>query len=170
MRYLKKHQLSLSWIAIFAILLNTLMPLVSQAMESNTTQTAKVQAAWHEVCTQDGSVWVRLASDGQVLEKRLQRPSDAPVSQHLQHCAYCVTHAGSFGMAVAEQVKFLPDFLPQQYFSLQLPFVHFYQHGRSLLCAHRLLFPSFKQGLVSIDRYRLLLDFFINSDCSLAAE
>ncbi|WP_189346410.1 DUF2946 domain-containing protein [Undibacterium macrobrachii] len=106
------NQRLFSWIAIFAILLNTLMPLVSQAVELKTgkrlnfTSQSQVSesGAWQELCSANGSVWIKLAADGSILAQSKDKPADAPISIHLEHCSYCVTHAGSFGLAVTQFV------------------------------------------------------------------
>ena len=97
----RKHTLS-SWIAILAILLSALMPAVSQAWERSRSD-ASATSQWLEVCSTDGTVWVRLESDGSLAEQTSQRPTDAPLSSSHAHCPYCVTHAASFALPPTEQ-------------------------------------------------------------------
>ncbi len=87
-----------SWIAILAILLNTLMPMVSQALEIARNQSGTSQSDWTEVCSVTGPVWVRQSPDGQYLDRVSSKPPDAPASAHDIHCAYCATHAASYGL------------------------------------------------------------------------
>jgi hypothetical protein len=89
---------SLSWIAIVAILFNTLMPMVSHAMEAPAGKPGVHQSPWIELCSVSGSSWVRLAADGSILEQVQRKPVDAPASAHSAHCDYCLTHANSFGL------------------------------------------------------------------------
>jgi hypothetical protein len=85
-----------SWIAILAIVLNALVPTVSVAFEKG--RSGHSGSDWIEVCSTQGSTWVRLGSDGAVLEKTDQKPADAPASAHGGHCPYCLTHAASFAL------------------------------------------------------------------------
>lgn len=87
-----------SWIAIVAILLNALMPTLSVALESARGQTAASSRDWIEVCSTQGSTWVRLDAHGRLIEQTDRKPVDAPISAHTEHCPYCLTHAASFGL------------------------------------------------------------------------
>lgn len=89
------------WIAIAAILLNALMPAVSQALAWQAHSTQAGQTRWSELCGAQGSTWVLLDAQGQVLAQSAQRPADAPAAGHGEHCPYCLTHAGSFGLPAA---------------------------------------------------------------------
>ncbi len=86
------------WIAIVAILLNALMPSVSQALAWQAHSSSAGQARWTELCGAQGSTWVLLDAQGQVLAQSAQRPADAPAAGHGEHCPYCLTHAGSFAL------------------------------------------------------------------------
>lgn len=97
-----RHTLS-SWIAILAVLLNALMPTVSVTLDNLWNKNSNIDASinasaggWIEVCSTNGSIWVRLAADGRLLEQTDRKPANAPNS--MGHCAYCVTHAASFGL------------------------------------------------------------------------
>ncbi|MFC0348875.1 DUF2946 domain-containing protein [Undibacterium danionis] len=106
------HQRLFSWIAILAILLNSLMPLISQAVELQTGNSFKPSSSfvaadganWQELCSANGSVWIKLDANGNILEKTKEKPAGAPSTIHLEHCAYCLTHAGSFALAVTDLV------------------------------------------------------------------
>lgn len=95
---IRHRRVIFSWIAILAILLNALMPTVSMALESSRGKSAASSRDWVEVCSTQGSSWVRLATDGSLLEKTDNKPLDAPASAHIEHCPYCLTHAASFGL------------------------------------------------------------------------
>jgi len=90
-----------SWIAILAVLLNALMPTVSVALENARSPLTARSSNWTEVCSTQGTIWVRLAADGSLIEQTSQRPADAPASLHVEHCPYCLTHAASFGLPPA---------------------------------------------------------------------
>ena len=108
-----RHQRIFSWIAILAMLLNTFMPLVAQAVDleygkrsaqSIPAKVASDGSSWQELCSTSGSVWIKVAADGAVLERSSKKPAEAPATIHLEHCSYCVTHAGSFGLLPSEHV------------------------------------------------------------------
>lgn len=116
-----RHQRIFSWIAILAMLLNTFMPLVAQAVDleyskrSTQSTTAKVfgdGSSWQELCSSSGSVWLKVAADGTVLERSSKKPAEAPSTIHLEHCSYCVTHAGSFGLLPNELVFGFASLVP----------------------------------------------------------
>jgi hypothetical protein len=94
----RHRQVLFSWIAILAILLNTLMPMLSHAMEAPVGKPGTHQSAWIELCSVTGSSWVRLGADGSILEKVQRKPLGAPASAHSAHCNDCLTHANSFGL------------------------------------------------------------------------
>jgi len=94
----RHHRVISSWIAILAIVLNALMPTVSMALEGGRGGGAANGNDWIEVCSVQGSTWVRLAADGSLLEQTGQKPKDAPASVHGEHCLYCLTHAASFAL------------------------------------------------------------------------
>lgn len=108
-----------NWIAILAILLNALMPTVSVALESARGKPVASLGDWIEVCSTQGSTWVRLDSYGRLLEQTERKPVDAPASAHVEHCPYCLTHAASFGLPptpvwVLPVWPRTPDLLPQR--------------------------------------------------------
>lgn len=88
------HRRLLSSLAALAVLLNALMPAVSQARAA----AGDAAAVWTELCSAQGSVWVQLDAQGQVLARSDTRPSEAPAALHGAACAYCLTHAASFGL------------------------------------------------------------------------
>lgn len=93
-----RHRSLSTWIAILAILLNALMPTLSVALERPRAPSGN--SGWIEVCSTQGTFWVRLAPDGQLLEQTTRPPENtAPAAQHGEHCLYCLSHAGSFGLA-----------------------------------------------------------------------
>jgi hypothetical protein len=89
---------AIHWMAILAILLNALVPAASQAFDPK-RGVKPAPSQWLEVCVAEGTQWLRLADDGSVIEQTRQRPADAPVTTHKNHCSYCVTHAGSVCLA-----------------------------------------------------------------------
>jgi hypothetical protein len=77
-RYLHAY----AWIAALAILFNALAPVVSHARASSVTQV--------EICTAMGVAMVAMPADG--------KPDPDHLLKGMDHCAYCTTHAASFGM------------------------------------------------------------------------
>ena len=88
-----------SWIATFAIVLAAVAPTVSQALVAS----GAMGSAWVEVCTAEGMRWVAIGDE---------TPTDAPAEHCVGVCAYCLTHAGSFGLApvLASSLTFREDY------------------------------------------------------------
>lgn len=80
-----RHRRLTSWIAICAILLNTLAPAISHALAGQRG------LAWTEICTAAGIV-ARITPDE--LRKDHQPARHAPVA--FEHCPYCASHGASF--------------------------------------------------------------------------
>lgn len=96
------HQRLLStWIAIWAMVLNALVPTLSLALDTSRAEPTPVAGHWIEVCSVSGSLWVLLDADGQWLAQSSQRPEGTQTSAHDGHCPYCLTHAASFGLPPA---------------------------------------------------------------------
>lgn len=98
-----------SWLALLAVLGGAMAPTVSHALNS--------EGGWLEVCTAQGIKIIQVESaPGE------QGPSDPRHQIHLEHCPFCVPHAGSLGLRpAAEQVFRLPQdrssFFPPLFFS-----------------------------------------------------
>lgn len=69
-------------------MLAALAPTVSQALVAS----GVMDSGWVEVCTAQGTRWVALGDDAS---------TEAPVEHCAGVCAYCFTHAGSFGLVPA---------------------------------------------------------------------
>lgn len=78
------------WIACFAILLNALAPSVSHAIAFS----KGVPATW-EICRADGS---RVTVSGLITATDDSRQAPGAARAMGEDCAYCQTHAGSFGL------------------------------------------------------------------------
>ncbi|TFW33875.1 DUF2946 domain-containing protein [Massilia horti] len=111
----RRHILS-AWLACFAILAASLMPTVSRALAA-----AGDAAFAAEICSASGT---------RVESPILASHHDSGPDQHglqLDHCGYCLTHAGSFGLLpiFATIVPALPDapagaqLLPQTFHPIQ---------------------------------------------------
>src|SRR5689334_1445629 len=77
------------WIACFAVLLNALAPSVSHAIAFS----RGVPATW-EICRADGS---RVTVSGLITGEDSDKSPSATKAMG-EDCAYCQTHAGSFGL------------------------------------------------------------------------
>jgi hypothetical protein len=77
-----------AWVALFAMLVGALAPVVSRVLVAG-------DGGWAEVCSASGVIYLPVdAATG----------SDEGGTQHVSTaaaCAYCLTHAGSFGLAAA---------------------------------------------------------------------
>jgi len=93
MQSLRRLRQQLAWLASLAVLVGALAPAVSQWLAA-----AQPAAFWAEVCSSTNSplpAGLRLAQ----ADPASRQPTDRdPVSVHTKVCAYCVTHAGSFGL------------------------------------------------------------------------
>ncbi len=104
-------RLASTWVAILAILLNALMPTLSLAFAPAQNPPGSGDGRWVEICTTQGSSWIQLSADGQVLAQTAQQPDDAPAASHNGHCPYCLTHADSFVLP-SVPATLLPVWLP----------------------------------------------------------
>jgi hypothetical protein len=108
--YMQRNRTLFSWLAILTILLNALAPAVTHAL-GQTGAVGAAPSAWLELCSTQGSTWVRLDPHGVVLEQTRQKPADAPEGLQTAHCPYCATHAASFGLLPPSAEAFaLPAF------------------------------------------------------------
>jgi hypothetical protein len=90
MKLSRKNSRLIALIACFAMLLNSLAPAISHAMAS-TQGNANL---WQEVCSAAGNKTVLAVDLGTQKPANDQDSKPAP----MQHCPYCVTHAGSFAL------------------------------------------------------------------------
>ena len=86
MHRLARHLHAYAWIAALAILFNALAPVVSHAQASTGHANAQV-----EICTAMGMAMVSMPQSN-------DKPDAGHLMQGMNHCAYCATHAGSFGL------------------------------------------------------------------------
>jgi hypothetical protein len=83
-----------AWIAFFAIMMASLMPTVSRAMAAAATKASSSQACpmhHHDMSPAAGHHDMSMAAAHHA-------PSPEHGALHLDHCPFCVTHAGSFGL------------------------------------------------------------------------
>jgi uncharacterized protein involved in copper resistance len=73
-----------AWIAFFAIMLASLMPTVSRAMAAAASDSST------QVCSTSHHDAMPAAGH--------HAPAPEHGALHLDHCAFCLTHAGSFGL------------------------------------------------------------------------
>ncbi|MET3130780.1 hypothetical protein AAKU55_001038 [Oxalobacteraceae bacterium GrIS 1.11] len=112
-KYLKRRTLHI-WIACLAILLNALAPSISHALA-----VTGVTSSMLEVCSVDGKKYVSL--DQATPEKS---PVDSSL-HHLQHCPFCMSHAGSFALPTSLNASFAVvgghDLFPALYYHSPSP-------------------------------------------------
>ncbi|MFZ4878206.1 DUF2946 domain-containing protein [Janthinobacterium sp. Mn2066] len=80
------------WFACLAILLNVLSPSLSYAFAS---QHINANTAAIEICSASGTVYTQAD-----LAPRSKSTTDS-VLHHIQHCPFCMGHAGSLGLPPA---------------------------------------------------------------------
>lgn len=84
MHRIARHLNAYAWIAALAILFNALAPVVSHAQ-------ARAGATQMEICTAMGVAMVSMPASS-------DQPDPGHLLKAMSHCAYCSTHAGSFGL------------------------------------------------------------------------
>ena len=86
------------WIACFAILLNALAPSISHALSSMAGPSNMI-----EICSASGTKWVSndVASGVSGQQAAPEQPSTDSPLHHLEHCPFCITHAGTFALPAA---------------------------------------------------------------------
>ncbi|MFZ6863846.1 DUF2946 domain-containing protein [Undibacterium sp. Ji67W] len=115
----------ISWIAALAILLNGLIPLISQVLD-HTVFSDRVRATeWREVCSATGSKWVPLST--------AEKSTNLPTLLHSKYCDYCFTHAASFALQPNNDLSF---FIPA------VVFHHFSQSSLQFLVVAAWLAPA----------------------------
>ncbi|MET3135882.1 hypothetical protein AAKU61_000220 [Undibacterium sp. GrIS 1.2] len=90
-QWIKRSRLPL-WIALFAILLNALAPSISHALYARNGA-----SDLFEICTVSGTQFVSIdsAKNGASVQIKSSKPA---TPQLLEHCPFCMTHAGSFAL------------------------------------------------------------------------
>ncbi|GJJ02011.1 hypothetical protein RugamoR64_25490 [Duganella rhizosphaerae] len=90
------------WIAMLAVLFSALAPTVSRAL------TPASPYGYAEICSVDAA-----------------RKSPSPASKVMEHCAYCVTHGGSFALPPQSMASFAVigghDYYPPLFYSAPRP-------------------------------------------------
>lgn len=87
-----------TWLACFAIVLNTLAPTVSRTL----TAWQDEPRLWAQIAEAPGFNWGH--------EGGRHAPANAPQdthSGHGNHCPFCLVHAGSFGLAASTVVAYV---------------------------------------------------------------
>jgi hypothetical protein len=84
--FIKRRRLHICWIACFAILLNALAPSMAHAFSRNSPTNL------FEVCSASGAK-VTLGDQGAASKS----PSGSVV-HHMEHCPFCMNHAGTFAL------------------------------------------------------------------------
>jgi hypothetical protein len=74
------------WLASFAMLMAAVAPTLSHAL-------ARQAPAWIQVCSAQGSNWIRTNASAPVEGSRKLAPGHA-----FEHCPYCSLHAAGLGM------------------------------------------------------------------------
>lgn len=96
MQFFRQNRRLIAWLASLAIVLNLLAPAISHAM------TANDDVLLMEVCSAAGN------KSAIAIPLNTGQPADSTDSQNaMQHCPYCLTHAGSFALMADAQPLFL---------------------------------------------------------------
>jgi hypothetical protein len=107
MSLFRQNRRFIAWFACLAILLNSLAPAISHAMASMQGE----EAPWTQICSTSGNKFIPLD-----LGKFSKQDGDKqPQPMAMEHCAYCLTHAGSFAVFSDVPLQFTPDRLTHTY-------------------------------------------------------
>jgi hypothetical protein len=117
-RFSRNNKRIATRVACFAVLLNACAPTVSTAIAAWRMQSVD----WSETAAAAG--FVRIAG---ALEGDHGKVHNHGKSHHGGHCPFCVTHAGSFGLAASEV------FVSVAFTSYDPPAPSFYQSAHPLL-------------------------------------
>ena len=102
MLFVRVHRRFTTWLALLAMVLGALAPTVAQAMVASSDR-----AAWVEVCSASGMVWVK-ADTGESADAG--HDGRMPMSDATQHCPWCSLH----GAAADLPVVMVTDLMPRQ--------------------------------------------------------
>jgi hypothetical protein len=92
-----------AWFAFFAIMMASLMPTVSRAMAAAATSESRGQVcsmAHHDMAPAAGHHDMSQGSSHHDMSPAATHDASSPDhgALHLDHCPFCLTHAGSFGL------------------------------------------------------------------------
>lgn len=93
-------------IAALAVLASALAPAIAQALVAS-------PHAWVEICSSDGSRWVRADAQNVKAGDGSERQDELPGSTHGSTCAFCISHAVGFALPAAETPARVAPALPQ---------------------------------------------------------
>jgi hypothetical protein len=102
----RQNRRFIAWLACAAIFLNSLAPAISHAMAKIKGQVAP----WAQICTTSGTKYIPLD-----LGVRSQENDQQPQPMAMEHCAYCLSHAGSFAIFTDVPSQFLKVSLQYTY-------------------------------------------------------
>jgi hypothetical protein len=97
-QFLRRKQLQV-WIACLAILLNALAPSISHALSRMAGPSNMI-----EICSASGTRWISSEVASTIAGKipgaqfSAEEPSTGSPLHHLEHCPFCLTHAGTFAL------------------------------------------------------------------------
>lgn len=95
-KFLKRRQLHL-WLACLAILFNALAPSISYAYAA-----ASGAARLADICSASGPRSQAAA------QHEPATPTTDVALDHLKHCPFCISHAGSFALPFAPALRYAP--------------------------------------------------------------
>jgi hypothetical protein len=101
------HRQLTAWLAAWAVLLGSLLPVLSHAVVAHTAG----ENGWVEVCTVSGMAWVRQADDASASASNSQTPQPGDAGGTLAgmgSCDWCATHAPITGLPSLNAVAHLP--------------------------------------------------------------
>ncbi|HEY8085274.1 MAG TPA: DUF2946 domain-containing protein [Methylophilaceae bacterium] len=107
MNYFRRQRTVIALCAGFAILLASLMPTITQAFASQQVTDSFLSA----ICSNSGVA--KFVSFAVVTGKSSQPAQNKPMA--MEHCPYCFSHAGSFGVMPSHDLAIVKLALSQPY-------------------------------------------------------
>jgi hypothetical protein len=95
-------------IAALAVLASALAPAIAQALVVS-------PRGWVEICSSDGSRWVRVDEQNVKAGGGGERRNELPGSTHGSGCAFCISHAVGVALLTAETPAWVAPALPQMW-------------------------------------------------------
>ena len=91
MRHFRQNRLFIAWLACLTVLLNALTPALSHALADNQSDSG----SWTAICSASGTKFVP-SPFAQTSDEK-----SGSGSMDLEHCPYCLPHAGSLALLPA---------------------------------------------------------------------
>lgn len=115
----RQNRRIIAWLACLAVLLNSLAPAMSHALAAAHGKAIP----WAQICSTSGIKFIPLAFYQTTNTDKEQNDDSNPMA--MDHCAYCLSHAGSFAITTDVKLALTPInlsyFLPYLFYHAPRP-------------------------------------------------